>query len=326
MRDHVDYYMMRLHFTAPVHFGPSTAAQSLAGGEMKFCADTYFSALCHTAMRTVGESLLQSLYIKAKQGELCFTDAMPWKNKQLFLPRPYLQPQPTQAVDPAQRKKWKNIKWLPVSQYSAYLTALQTGQPFETDAAEVKFGQAFSADKVQIKTEEPPEPYSVGLFQFGADCGLYLIIGAKDQQTFEEVRDLTFSLGQGGIGGKVSAGYGSFELKEVGPLNSAEMQGTSQLQQYLTADTATKYITLTTALPNEEELGEAMESASYALVRRSGFVQSATRMRQQKKQEQYFFAAGSAFDHPFKGDIWNVVPGEEHPVYRYGMPMFLRIS
>ena len=49
-------FLFSLRFTAPVHFGLSDAALSLYASEESFCADTLFSALCHTALRAEGEA------------------------------------------------------------------------------------------------------------------------------------------------------------------------------------------------------------------------------------------------------------------------------
>ena len=45
----MNYYIFKLQFTTPVHFGASASAVSLSGSEMTFCADRLFSALCQVA-------------------------------------------------------------------------------------------------------------------------------------------------------------------------------------------------------------------------------------------------------------------------------------
>ena len=78
---------------------------------------------------------------------------------------------------------------------------------------------------------------------------------------------------------------------------------------------------------SEEELEQALEGATYQLVRRGGFVASDTYAETpQKKKTQYFFRSGSVFGHRFTGDLYSVGGFGEHPVYRYAKPMFLGVD
>ena len=45
----MNYFLFKLSFHTPCHFGSSDSALSLYTSEDHFCADTLFSALCHTA-------------------------------------------------------------------------------------------------------------------------------------------------------------------------------------------------------------------------------------------------------------------------------------
>ena len=81
---------------------------------------------------------------------------------------------------------------------------------------------------------------------------------------------------------------------------------------------------LSTALPRDDELENALLGASYLLERRSGFVfseQYADDLR--KKMVLYVFSSGSCFENRFEGDIVDVSDGGNHKVYRYAKPMFI---
>ena len=69
-------FLFSLRFTAPVHFGLSDAAMSLYASEETFRADTFFSALCHTALHAEGEAGVTRLCEAVRRGELTLSDAI----------------------------------------------------------------------------------------------------------------------------------------------------------------------------------------------------------------------------------------------------------
>ena len=85
---------------------------------------------------------------------------------------------------------------------------------------------------------------------------------------------------------------------------------------------------LTSALPREDELTDALlEGAKYHLVRKGGFVQSASHASTpRKKRSMWLFAPGSVFERRFEGDVFdvNATPGA-HPVYRYARAMWMEV-
>ena len=83
---------------------------------------------------------------------------------------------------------------------------------------------------------------------------------------------------------------------------------------------------ISTALPAESELSEALDGAGYLLVKRSGFVYSDTFSEEtRRKKDIFMFAAGSCFRHRWSGEIFEVGRGAPHPVYRYGRAMLMGI-
>ena len=86
-------------------------------------------------------------------------------------------------------------------------------------------------------------------------------------------------------------------------------------------------MTLSVALPREEELTSALEDAEYLLCKRSGFVSSDQYAPEQmRKKDLYVFKAGSCFAYRFHGDVYDVSgKGGRHPVYKYAKPMFMEV-
>ena len=78
------------------------------------------------------------------------------------------------------------------------------------------------------------------------------------------------------------------------------------------------------SLPEDEELEQAVDGATYLLELRSGYVASETHSPEQvRKKDIYVMAAGSCFKNRFSGGIYNVSKGGAHPVYRYEKAMFI---
>ena len=129
-----------------------------------------------------------------------------------------------------------------------------------------------------------------------------------------------------GIGGKTSAGYGSFEIEDVIFLDEPFDDQTEWLHDALARE-SNSYLLLTTALPETEDLEAVLEGAYYQLTRRGGFIQSETYAGEpQKKDTQYFLAAGSVLKRKFSGGLFNVGESGKHPVYRYSAPVLLGVS
>ena len=88
------------------------------------------------------------------------------------------------------------------------------------------------------------------------------------------------------------------------------------------------FVLLSCAAPTQEELtDELLEGARYSLVRKSGFVQSATHhISPQKKRDLYLFGSGSMFLHPFCGGIFDVnATSGSHSVYRYARALWAEV-
>ena len=84
------------------------------------------------------------------------------------------------------------------------------------------------------------------------------------------------------------------------------------------------YLLLTTSLPKDEELEEALKDAAFRLIRRSGFVQAVVPTAV-KKRSQYFLSAGAVLQAPFQGALYPVGHTGVHPVYRYGQPLLMGV-
>ncbi|MBR3630969.1 MAG: type III-A CRISPR-associated RAMP protein Csm4, partial [Oscillospiraceae bacterium] len=287
-----------------------------------FCADTLFSALCQDADNT---AVIQEMVQAARNGQLAFSDTFPFDETALYLPKPCMAIRSDMPDDgnSVRKKRFKKLKYVPLEQYPAYLAGAMTDEQCENTVQSLKhLGAAALQTHVALPRSEGDEaeksaPYNVGVYRFRSGCGLWMIVAADTPERMEMLTRRIQLLGNEGIGGRRSTGCGRFTV------TTPELP--EQLSQMLEngKDSVLK-ITISVSLPKEEELGCALEGASYQLLRRSGFVAS-QQFPSVKKNDVFVFQTGSCFRNGFSGDVYEVSDGGAHPVYRYAVPMFLHV-
>lgn len=300
------YCIYKLKFPMGVHFGRGMLNDS----DISFRADTLFSALYIEALKV---ERAQELYQAVSSRTLCISDSFPFIEDEYMLPKPMLYVEPSNRGNSEEKKKYKKLKYIPVSCFEEYVQG-----KWNMDHDPMKhFGEASQETRVYVRNEELTEPYRVGTFSYYEGNGLYVIVGYEDEQALQLFEVLMKNLSYVGIGGKRSGGLGRFELYKGNCKCLVEMLNKQSDCNML----------LSTALPREDELEDALKGSSYQLIRRSGFAAPSkdnTQMR--KKKDLYVFAAGSCFTNVFDGDIYDVSNGDECPVFRYAKPMFLGVS
>lgn len=339
----MNYCLYKLKFTTPLHIGESDRADALGTSRMAFCADTLFSALCHTAVSTGGEAGAGRLCDTVRRGGLLFSDAMPYSGGGLFIPKPYIKAAGAASgaeISAEDRKAMKKLSYIPVSSLGEFFSSLRGAGHYDAKAHKAVFGQSYITTKNSISRKEPDGqekeennavgPYSVGLFEFSEGCGLYFIAAFENEQDIDFISSLVERLGLGGVGGKTSSGYGKFAMADdpYTLINDQYTTGDEKiLIQMLERGEAPLYISLTTSLPLDEELGLALDGAACGVCRRGGFVLSENFAETAvKKRTQYFLSAGSVFTHKYRGGLYDAAENGRHPVYRYGMPLFLGVD
>ena len=306
------YVIYRLHFSGPVHFGKN----ALSNSEYSLCSDTLFSALCTEAV-AISSDKLEEFVEGVRNARIKLSDALPYINDEYMIPKPYVFIERSSVGDSVERKAYKNLKYIPLSAFDAYLHG-----EFDVFSAQSIDGLGKSAMKVSVSISNEKEesmPYEVGLFSFNENCGLYIVFGFEDDQSELLIDELLAQLSLSGVGGKRSSGYGRFSyIKDAAEDSFADRMNSLNGKAML----------LNTALPTEEELKSVIEGASYSLTKRSGFVASVNYSDEwQRKKDIVMFKAGSCFNKPFNGDIYDVATNAgTHPVYRCGKPLFLRID
>ena len=323
----MNYCLYKLSFDSAVHFGPASSAQSLYASEDHFCADTLFSALCHSALALRGQDGLDRLCGAARDGALLLSDSMPWLDETYYLPKPFVSARGELEVPTANRKAVKKLKWIPADAFPAFLASVRGEQAFDAAGAQAEFGVGASVTKVHITPGEDSVPYQVGLYRFRENAGLWFLAGCGTAQLADELRVLIEGLSYTGIGGKTSAGYGKFHIDDLVFLNEPFDDFTEWLLAALTDTEAARQVLLTASLPSGEELAALLPEAEYMLTRRAGFIRSSTYSQEsRRKTSQVFLSAGSVLPGRFKAALYEVGEPGKHPVYRLSAPLFLGVD
>lgn len=312
---------IKLSFLGPVHFGRGRLSDSAFSCD----AATLFSALYIEALR---EGVQDELLEAARCGELVLSDAFPYIGETLYLPKPMVAPgvfdkrnaereARGEKLDSRERKADKKLAYIPADRYGAYLSGT-----FDVLGEQESFelGESFLQTKVNLTRTDSDDakPYFVGGHSFNPGAGLYFLVrGSYD------LAPLLEQLSYAGLGGKRTSGYGRFEFSvdDADPIAAAMASVPSKARTRAN-------VLLSTSIPRPEELSdELLEGARYRLVRRGGFVQSATHSdTPQKKRDLYLFVSGSTFARTFEGDVYdvNATPGS-HPVYRYAKALWMEV-
>lgn len=304
----MNYKIYKMIFTQGVHFGE----HSLEKSEITFQADTLFSALCIEALKI---DKLDELLESVKENNLVFSDAFPYMGQEFFIPKPMKKiEQVIQSEDMTTRKKFKKLEYIQVSLLDKYLK----GQyPIDKGSDIKQLGVHTLKTSASIRGNEEALPYRVGIHRFKEENGLYIVVGYDSQEILDLFDELFEMLSLSGIGGKKNSGLGHFDLEIV--------ELPKELNQRL--NTKGEVMTLSVSLPTEDELEDVLDDSRYLLVKRSGFVDSYTYSKEQRrKKDIYLFKAGSCFNETYQGDVYDVSSGGNHPVYKYAKPLFMGVE
>lgn len=302
----MEYAIYKLEFRTGVHFGTGAVDESTC----TFHADQLFSAMYIEALK-LGKA--QKFYEAVKTGGLLLSDALPYMDQQYLIPKPMIYVQSDHQGESKQKKAYKKLKYFLVEMLDEFLTG---DMNLESDPMR-GFGQLRQQTMAHVRKEDDTLPYRVGTFYYAPGCGLYVIVAYKAKEKLFLAEELLEALSYTGIGGKKTSGMGKFEFRKGKP--SEELDAKLR-------EKSSRHLLISTALPMESELEQALKGASYLLEKRSGYVASAAYAPEwQKKKDLYVFASGSCFANCFSGDIYDVSDGGRHSVYRYAKALFLGV-
>ena len=328
MSAHVTYY---LNFRSPLHLG--RRGVGLEATEISIPADTLFSAICQTWRTFYGEESLTDFLAQYEGGEpFLLTSAFPFAGSIRFFPKPLINFKVNADHD---RKTLKKVRFISERRFHQIVDDKQV--VFDSDDLIkgknlINDGQLWihSADKCPDtvwKTDKRPrvtldrqssasEIWHLGGVKFHKDCGLWFDAKFDTEETQEQIETILRVLGDTGIGGERSAGYGIFDLhrKPAEPRSEAEID---------------RFVTLSPVCPRDaDELNRLIQGdVGYTLEERSGWIGSAEGSGLRRKQI-WMFAEGSVLSGSGSqaGCLVDLKPEAcPHPVWRYAYAWPIKI-
>lgn len=306
----------KLKFRTGVHFGNG----SLSGTKNTFTSDVLFSAMCKEAIK-LGNSdtdYLNKFVEYAENDKIRFSDAFPYIDGTLFIPKPFIPLNIETESNSVMKKAYKKLKYLPSNEIDKYMSGKL--DVIATNKKLSSLGKSEARNHVAVRTGEDPMPYYIGIYRFSEKAGLYIIAEFENDETKEMFDNIFRSLSYTGIGGKLSSGLGKFDIEEIDIPNVLESRIENSSEYRIK-------LLLSGSIAADDEIEDVLSGESYyRLEKKSGFVSSETYSNTfMKKYDLYVFRSGSCFEKEYKGSIRDVSIKGTHPVYRYAKPLFMGV-
>ena len=314
MSNHVTYH---LNFRSPLHLG--RRGVGLEETETSIPADTLFSAICQTWRTFYGEERLTDFLAQYETGEpFLLTSAFPFASNTRFFPKPLIDLK-VNADD--ERKKLKKVRFLSERRFRQIVN----GESIAFDPDDLINDEQLwihGDDKCPPtvwKTEKRPrvtldrqssssEIWHLGGVKFHEDCGLWFDAKFDTEETQAQIETILRVLGDTGIGGERSAGYGLFDFHSqlASPESEREMN---------------RFVTLSPICPRDAgQLNTLVQGdVGYTLEERSGWIGSAEG-NGLRRQQVWMFTEGSVLNGNGAqvGRLVDLKPDAcPHPVWRY---------
>jgi len=318
----------KLSFKGPVHFGQ--VGIGIERTEEIVHSDTLFSAFCHSWAGLYGRAELDkliSLFLNQSPPFLlssCFI----YNGDTYFLPKPHTYPPGFELAEVREEygKFVKKITYLPREIFDLWIKREKIDyESFAKDFPEYGSSYVFHlVPRVSIgRIRATSQIYHCGAVVFKKGCGLYFLVKFNDPSYEDKVKRSFSHLGELGLGGERSQGFGKFDL------TWDECDGK---WDELFRQEGDGFLCISLFHPDKEELNEELvEGASYALLERRGWFHSPFSKKQYKRKSVSMFAEGSVFGKKIRGHLVDVTPEawkkeNLHPIYRYGFALTVKVK
>lgn len=286
-----------------VHFGNGNLNESIGS----FNASRLYSSLFLESLKLNVDKEFLNL---SKSANFFLSDSFPLKDGEFYLPKPIGYPKiPLNSESTREtRRKAKKSKKLRYIKY----TDMEDYVEGNCNVDKLDGTDSFFS-KSTVVTKKGIDPYEVGITNF--KTSLY-ILTIKHKLLDMLMNSLQYS----GIGGKRSSGYGRFTVEKLDIPDEFSKNIVVNDSEYGV------YMTLSTSIPNNDELDSVLPTAEYLLEKSSGFAYSSTSRNLLRKQDLYKFAVGTTLTKTYNGNIFDVRPdGFSHPVWNYAKGLFYKL-
>ncbi len=349
-----------LRFPNGVHFGNGIGI-SLNNTEITMRSDTLFSALYSEYMKIYSDDKFLNMI---NSGRFQISDLLPYsevdnKGVQLFIPKPFIVVDRSDIKNDDNsallRKKMKKLKFIAIDELGDYIRYMKGDKSIElsnpnlggrilhtrnrvSDSVEASVNMDFSSENSSSQdNSNKTELFSVEIFNFNEGSGLYFIVGIDDEEFEKRFNIIVDSLGETGIGGKKSVGYGKFEIVDGEPYSFDANDTEEPFEISSVSDpslikglfsNSSRKILLSSLSPNNEDTKKLKSGENYyKIYRSSGFVNSAKYSDNPiKRKSLSMISSGSVLDFNPEGQIVDVNKSGKHPVYKLGVPLVMGVD
>jgi CRISPR-associated protein Csm4 len=334
---------------APFHFG--VRGVGVEATALTARSDTLFSALCITLRELYGAVELTGFLDQFPTKEnpdrdppLLLSAGLPYAGDIRFYPRPLL-PVPGLEDDPAEQKHQKKVTFVSETIFRAWVgggdvlqhydrsedgnllhgkrvwvtaderAALSKSDHFlDQDTGRVRMWTVGDVPRVTVdRVSSSSSVYQAGQVRFAPGAGLYLLVVWRDDVWRDRFRELLQVLGDAGIGGERSSGYGLFTPQEPRSVDLPDVE-------------ADHWVTLSSCWPLPGQEGILGPDAAYRLENQRGWMGSPDGRNLRRKSVR-MLEPGSVLralpDQAVCGGLADVTPKifKTHTVWRYGLAL-----
>lgn len=348
----------------PFHFGERGVGMEVTG--MTLHSDSLFSAICLTLRDLKGSRWLEDEFLSAflepgAPPPVLISSLYPYAGTIYFLPRPMAVPRWRASADEWSWRKMAKAKFVSETVFSYLVEGKMVDDAILPGSASDRAGVFAAGTWVsrsegailgsltdhegQVrpwdKEQEAPrvtvdrgssasDYFLTGRLSFHADAGLYFLArwAIPDHPLRAAVEEALASLGETGIGGERSAGYGQFDL--IGPALADPLPDAGALPYFTT---------LSVYCPTAEEVngGLLSDNAAYDLLTRRGWIASPQGGALRRKSVRMLGEGSILASIPGRDsygllsdttpDVFDPAKGRNgHKVYRYGLAFPVGVS
>jgi CRISPR-associated protein Csm4 len=315
----MEVYFYKLKFQSPVHFGETGIY--LENIQETISSDSLFSALINVVATYYGREEADSwLNLFKETPPFLLSSLFIYNKDKYFLPKPLEDSFISKEIKQKMGKELKKLKTIEATYFLKWLNK----NPFEIE--DIQKMSKSSESSYPYKKEIRPRVtldritqqssiYFCGILKFEEDAGLWGLVAFKNKSFIEKFKIILNLLGQTGIGGEKTYGYGMFNLIEFKPVDGI-------LNDIV--NTKSDYFTLLSLYHPSEKDNAKEKLISYNLIRKKGWITSGRYALPLKRKSVGFITEGSILKEPATGMLVDVTPDYpppailNHRVYRYG--------
>lgn len=358
----MDTKIVKLNFISPLHLGAEGTGVEKIYDFLH--SDTLFSAICHGWLEIYGRESLEVLLEEFPKNDqttipveppFIISSAFPFVVKgdetTYFLPKPQKRP-PFPRFEGKKPKEAKRVEktlddmdWIDLELFWEWAKAVEPQEKWLNYKERFNkmtrlLDNAVNSDTRPRVTKDRRTSssllYHFGLIYFSDDeekgrGGLYFLVRCRDESVENKLKAVLKLLGETGIGGERSSGYGRFEARWC------ELDERWKIPRPRFSNGR---ISLTLYYPSVSDLrrGKELPVYQYGLIKRAGWTSSPYQKKPYRHKVLNMFREGTTFataKHPsiFRKDktvgcLVDVASDEflqnvKHPIYRYGIAFIL---